>query len=223
MIIYWNTLEKAANDTQTIPQYIASEYVPSVHFARNIYWSSQKEGSGKPDTIPEYISKGAMDMYSKKLNNPEIYFEKSTIETNTKGRAYKSSGQAVANLQNGVPTKIPIDTESFDPGSNINLSTDKFIAPVKGKYLVIGRIHFYNCVVDKIYQVMIYVGGAMVSENIGHASNTADLVISCVDILDLNINDEVEIYGQSDSGDNTVDVWGDTTTASLAVHILSNG
>ncbi len=40
MIIYWNTLEKDANDTSTIPQYMASEYAPIVQrsqFNQNDY------------------------------------------------------------------------------------------------------------------------------------------------------------------------------------------
>lgn len=55
MIIYWDTLEKDASDSSTIPEYIASEYMTSVKFARNIYWENQKQESGKNKTIPEYI------------------------------------------------------------------------------------------------------------------------------------------------------------------------
>ena len=34
---------------------MASQYVPSVHFARNIYWESQKQASGNNNTIADYI------------------------------------------------------------------------------------------------------------------------------------------------------------------------
>ena len=55
MIIYWNTLEKDAADTSTIPQYISSEYMASVHFARNIYWETQNQKSGSTVKIVDYI------------------------------------------------------------------------------------------------------------------------------------------------------------------------
>lgn len=63
MIIYWDNLEKSANDDQTIPEYIASNYVPSVHFARNIYWENQKQASGKPTTMFDYFSNESKPEY----------------------------------------------------------------------------------------------------------------------------------------------------------------
>ena len=75
MIIYWKTLEKDGADISTIPQYVASGYVPSVHFARNIYWESQKQESGKPATIFDYFGTGAPYMKNKTLETPKIHGE----------------------------------------------------------------------------------------------------------------------------------------------------
>lgn len=72
MIIYWDNLEKSANDDQTIPEYIASNYVPSVHFARNIYWEGKPRESGKPENIPQYI---ASDYFTRGINIAPITWD----------------------------------------------------------------------------------------------------------------------------------------------------
>lgn len=114
MIIYWKTLEKDAADTSTIPQYIASDYVPSVHFARNIYWESQKQASGKDVTIPQYIA-----------SNPHKFH----VYQNTAQTTYVSTF-----------SKLRYDARLFDTSSDFDISTNHhFIAPVDGYYFFSAR------------------------------------------------------------------------------------
>jgi len=102
MIIYWDNLEKSANDDQTIPEYIASNYVPSVHFARNIYWEGKPRESGKPENIPQYI---ASDYFIRGLNIQPITWDgwleaKETWTYNTAQIATVASG-ATTRYQKG--------------------------------------------------------------------------------------------------------------------------
>jgi len=56
MIIYWESLEKNAGDVSRLPDYIASGYLPSVHFSRNLYWEGHPRGSGLPAKVQDYIA-----------------------------------------------------------------------------------------------------------------------------------------------------------------------
>lgn len=132
-------------------------------------------------------------------------------------RAYLSADQE--NLTSGNNTKILLDSESYDVGSNF--ASYKFVAPVNGYYLAIGQVSFKNTVADKLYVTDIYLNGASGTRAASHTGATAGAVdVVASDVIYLDADDYLELYAQSAAGVNTVDVTGDENRTFLAVTLL---
>lgn len=137
MIIYWDNIEKSANDDQTIPEYIASNYVPSVHFARNIYWEGQKNKSGGDIDIPQYIY------------NEKPKFKHCSV--------YMKANQNIWQ-NNDYPIKWDVDEDDkynwHDPATD----NEKIIIPEEGLYLITCTA-IYNGGTTGIRRIRIQING----------------------------------------------------------------
>jgi len=138
-----------------------------------------------------------------------------------KMKAYLSAN--TGGLTNGTATIMPLNTEVYDTGSDFNTTTYKFVAPVTGYYLVNGAVTFQPSVVDKRYFAMVFVGANEMITGFAHSSLiNIQLTANVSGMLYLQANDEVTLYGRSDSGDNNTIVIGAVERATrLDITLLS--
>lgn len=120
-------------------------------------------------------------------------------------RAYLSSAQD--NLTNDTATKVLLDAESYDVGSNFDVANKRYVAPVTGYYKVFGKVTFKSTIPDKVYLAYIYVNGAAVSTT-HNIIGTLDSYHACVmaDIVYAEAGQYIELYAKHIGGANTVDL-----------------
>lgn len=135
----------------------------------------------------------------------------------TKARAYLSAPQI--NLVDGIWTKVLLDAESYDIGSNF--ASYKFTTPINGYYLIHGNILFVNTIANKEYKVAIQVNDVSVYQGFYTTSITTYLSAPFSDTIYLEKDDYVELYAQSRAGVNTVDIFGRNDTTFITIHLLS--
>jgi len=138
-------------------------------------------------------------------------------ETTVKARAYLAASQAIAT---GTPTKITLDTETYDVGANFNTTLNRFIAPIPGYYLIAGIILWQSPVVDKYYIASMYVNGGQSFRGDSNASSIVSVSSQCSSILHLNKSDYVELYGLHNAGVNKNAIGG-TQYTFMSIHLLS--
>lgn len=136
----------------------------------------------------------------------------------SKARAYLSAEQQ--NLTDSTDTKVALDTESFDIGSDFDAANSKYVAPQDGKYLVVAKITFNGTVADKPYVAKIFVNGAEYSRYLRVFATADNQDVSIIDMVDLSANDEVELYANQQSGGNLVDITGGERFTMMAISLL---
>lgn len=152
----------------------------------------------------------------------KAYVDNSVTATTVKARVYLSSDQL--NLTDTVPTKVQLDTESYDTGSNFDNSTNyRFTVPTTGYYLVSATVTYQNLVANKRYTTAIYKNGTRVSSvTIGNGGATDYMSVPISDIIYLTSGDYIELYAQViDTGVNTIDINGSPSQTFMSIHLLS--
>jgi len=137
-------------------------------------------------------------------------------------RAYLSATQE--NLVDTNWTKVTLNTVNYDLGTNFDkVTNNRFVPPVSGLYAIRGKVDFTNIVADKSYGVAIYVKNAMVAHSQVHAGASTDEVDAVVvDEVFLNKTaDYVELFAQSNSGGNTVDIVPASDHTYLGVRLIT--
>lgn len=74
-------------------------------------------------------------------------------------RAYQNAGNTT--VANGAWTKVRIDTESFDYGSNFNTAAYTFTAPEDGEYQFSARAVVEDVANNSFVQLAVYINGAV--------------------------------------------------------------
>lgn len=162
--------------------------------------------------------------------NAEIlrpYFSKSaapygfTDLMNARARAYLST--AMANITSAAYTKVTLNAETYDPGSNFDSTTNyRFTAPVSGYYHIRGQVMFSNVTVaDKLFIGSIYVNGASVADDYKHNSAAQSICVQPSCIVYLGAGDYIELYGRQDTGVNTVSILNNSKYTFLEVAFMS--
>jgi len=151
--------------------------------------------------------------------NGTIAYGDNAPNISPKARAYLSAAQS--NLSNNTWTKILLNTESYDAGSDFDTTNNRFVAPVTGYYLVSGMVRFENVVADKRYLASIFVNGGNYTSNSVHASTTVALAVPVTVIAPVTAGQYIELYAYQSSGVSTVDVGGGAANTSMVVHLLS--
>lgn len=141
------------------------------------------------------------------------------LNVNCKCKAYLSS--SMLNLTDGNITKILLDAESYDIGSDFDTTNSRFVAPVTGYYLIIGNIYYTQVIADKSYYCYIYVNNAEYSRSIGGTGGAVDIAINNSVVAFVTAGQYIELYGRVVAGVSTVDVGGGATITYLCVHLLS--
>ena len=149
----------------------------------------------------------------------DLEADKATLQS-CRARAYLSANNQ-ENLVHGTATKVILDGEEYDPGDNFNTSTYRFTAPVDGYYLINGSVLFTNVVADRYYMAIIYVYGTDVARNYIHASLTSFACAAVTTMQYLSAGQYIELYAQSNAGDNTVDILRGSKYTFLEVALMA--
>jgi len=134
--------------------------------------------------------------------------------------AYRG-GSTQSGLGDNVATKLQFNTESYDPDSVYDNSTNyRFVAPSAGKYMLYTNIHIYDASTDiQTFNLAFYKNGSKYSQaywlkNSGNRLKYAPLSLTLV--ANLSSSDYIEVYAQVD----TVD--GGTTSLEHESGIIQN-
>jgi hypothetical protein len=117
---------------------------------------------------------------------------------NTAARAYRN---AALTLSAGAYTKIPVDTVTYDAGSNLQIANGRYVCPTAGYYHVEGQVET-NAASGSLLIAQINVNGAARTDGgrIIPGSGGA-WAVTVSDVLQLSAGDYVELYAYSGVGD----------------------
>jgi len=122
-------------------------------------------------------------------------------------RVYLSTDQL--NLANETWTLVEYDTESYDIGSNFNVATHKFVAPIPGVYQIADVLSFEGTLVAATRYGLYYkVNTTIMQASWQHASMADGVTNALLDVTTLAISDEITVYAVSNSGNTDVDISG---------------
>lgn len=151
-------------------------------------------------------------------------FTENAVVTQSKARAYMNSNQSVATA---TWTKMNLDTESFDIGSDFDTTNKRFVARVTGYYVIIGKVSALDTGgsgVQLIAGLFKNAGGTFttpIQSNKSYAgAATDDPATMVVTIEYLTANDYIELCGYHTYGSNRTFYSGAHETF-MAVHLLS--
>jgi len=157
------------------------------------------------------------------ITNPTLTFTDNAPGVNVKVRAYLAGAQN--DLTNTTPTLVNLETEDYDVGSDFSVATHLFTVPVTGYYQVDAQIHLSSVVASKEYHIMIKNNGGVVLTqkwiNSPSVMVNSILGIGLSDIIYITAGDTLGLYAQSDSGNNTVDLYPGQRYVYMAIHLLS--
>ena len=164
---------------------------------------------------------GTQTLTNKTLTSPVLntptYSANAVLNITAKAKAYSNSAQD--NLTNNTPTKVNLDAEVYDTGSNFSGGT--FTIPVTGLYLVSGKVTFINVIANKSYRVDLYINGASNCVFMSHSGLADTLVVGGATIFSLSATNTLELYAVSISGGNTVDIQPGVIYTSMDIQLLA--
>jgi len=97
---------------------------------------------------------------------------------------------------------LELDTLSYDPGNNFNLSIYRYIAPINGTYLITGTVTFSACTDGDYYRAVIYVNGSQKAEKFLYAAGGSGISLSVTTIMSLSAGDRVSLGYYKQDGIN---------------------
>ena len=137
-----------------------------------------------------------------------------SINGNTMARAYRSANMTVTP---SAWTKLALNAENYDPGSNFDVTNNRYNVPTTGYYLITGRTTFTRTAATGNVYISIYVNGAEQSRGASGNEGENNLGWSTrvhTDILYLTAGNYVELYFY-ENGNNTLN--GGSALTSLAI------
>lgn len=155
---------------------------------------------------------------NKTLTNPTVNFTDKAVTQGVMCYAYLATTQS--NLTNNTVTKVTLDAEVFDVGGDFDIANNRFVAPVSGYYHIMATVTFSGVVADKRYIAYIYVNGAQVNiSSMSIGTVTTGIYIPVMALVYVEAGQYIELYAESESGDNTVDIVGGTKMWVMLVSI----
>ena len=121
-------------------------------------------------------------------------------------RVYSSANQD--NLTDTQYTKVNLDTEGFDAGSNYDTTNKRFVAPISGYYQVNANLVYKDPVADKRVGGAIYINGSSHQVTLAHTSSTSYAYVSLSCVAYVVSGQYIELYAVVYAGANTVDLYG---------------
>ena len=140
-----------------------------------------------------------------------------SLTTTAKARAALGSAQTIDAT---TTTKVQLDSETYDPGSNFDNTTNyRFTAPADGYYLVTAAFYISNFTDGKVLEIYIYKNGSLLNEADNSSGVTSTLSVVLSDIISLAVDDYLELFCRHN------DVAGrdlQATNTFMSIHLLSN-
>jgi hypothetical protein len=132
------------------------------------------------------------------------------------GRIYLNTQQS--NLTSGSATKVLLDAESFDTGSEGDPDTNNQVDITDtGTYIVAAMLGWTNTVAGKSYRVQIYVNGAAVLRSqMQTATGTGDFEMPISGVVSITAGQKIELYANSMDDASTSDVAAGVTQTYLS-------
>ncbi len=88
---------------------------------------------------------------------------------------------------------VDFDVLDYAVNGNFNITTDRFICPISGYYLISGMVTFSSMQDGETIRVGAFCGGVFKAGSVAHASHTNNLSVGFTDIVFLNAGDYVEL------------------------------
>lgn len=137
--------------------------------------------------------------------------------TNYGARAYLSAHQ---NIPSGAFTKVQLDTEDYDLGSDFDTTLSKFVAPVSGYYLVTATAGWYDSLAaGQTVLLGIYKNGVKVC-GLQPAPDGVSPGNSISDVLYLVANDYLELYVYQGTGSDRR-LYGTSTNTYMSIFLIA--
>ena len=106
---------------------------------------------------------------------------------------------------NGLWFKVDFGVVEYDVSGDFNISTDRFICPTSGYYLVSGIITFSTTQDGEIIHLAAFREGVREAGSITHAAHAKIISVGFTDIVYLTAGDYVELQTyHSGSGSDTI-------------------
>lgn len=121
------------------------------------------------------------------LTNKSITLGSNTLTNPYAFYAYQTAAQTVNSF-----TKMTVDTVSYDDNSNFNTTTNRYVAPVSGKYHFDGRVSVTTSSLRLF--TLLYVNGTAMARGTDFTSTSAVAASNVSADLKLNATDYVELY-----------------------------
>jgi hypothetical protein len=112
-------------------------------------------------------------------------------------RAFLSSGYSIPSLS---WTVVNFDVLDYDTTGDFNITTDRFICPTSGYYLISAMLMFTLMYDGEAIYVAAFREGVLEAGSGAHASHTNSLSVSFTDIVYLNEGDYVELLAYYTGG-----------------------
>jgi hypothetical protein len=147
------------------------------------------------------------------------------IYNTPKARAYRNGEQS--NIANGADTKVELNAESYDIGTDFDSSSDyDYTVPVAGKYRITAQIRLAtgSFAVDERYILKVKQGANVILQaEDSWSTNTLFPTLFTADTLALAANDLITLYlYHTDAGDS-VDIYGgDAYSTYMTIEYLGN-
>jgi len=138
-----------------------------------------------------------------------------------KVKVYPSAIQE--NIPHNTWTTINLDAISYDIGSNFDTANKRFVAPVEGYYLVIGKVTYLagSVIADKMWGIALWNGTVYKGNLYVHSSNTSSLGILFTNIIHLTVGEYLYMRTYHYAGVNTPDVNKGPDDTFLSIHLIS--
>jgi len=109
-----------------------------------------------------------------------------------------------------VWVKVDFDVLDYDVSGDFNITTDRFICPTSGYYLISGMLTFTDMQDGETIKVGVFSESGFEAGSVAHASHTNDLSAGFTDIVFLNAGDYVE-FGSYHTGAGFRSIYGDSS------------
>ena len=124
-------------------------------------------------------------------------------------RAFLSSNYAISGLG---WTPVNFTVLDCDTTGDFNITTDRFICPTSGYYLISAMLMFSNMYDTEIIFLAAAREGVLIAGSSAQASGTSSLATGFTDIVYLNDSDYVELWAYH-TGSTSREIYGDYTGA----------
>ena len=108
-----------------------------------------------------------------------------------------------------VWVKIDFDVLDYDVSGDFNLTTDRFICPTGGYYLISVMLTFSDMQDGETIRVGVFSESFFEAGSVAHASHATDLSVGFTDIVFLNAGDYIE-FGAYHTGAGLRSIFGDS-------------